>query len=67
MQAKKCKVRKVWGSQNGDFINIKMTWFVSRETDLSQSQSVYKQQGIHHTVSFGKLIVIKGCAAVVLI
>ena len=23
MQAKKCKVRKVWGSQNGDFIDIK--------------------------------------------
>ena len=39
MQAKKCKVRKVWGSQNGDFIDIKLTWFVSRGTDLSQTES----------------------------
>ena len=47
MQAKKCKMRKVRGSQNGEFIDIKND-LVCKSVDLSQSQPVYKQLGIYH-------------------
>jgi hypothetical protein len=42
VQAKKCKVRKVRGSQNGDFIDIK------NDLVVKPKSASYKPLGTHH-------------------